>query len=128
MQQSHWHLEMYAREVQQRREREAEIARQLLDAGLPRGAASPRGLLARVGQTVARVRQGMWTSQATTAGRQPSPVVNPGNALAAAAPAAPPSVGPRRLSRHTDPYAGMAIVARGQAFLSVEEPSGVRDC
>jgi hypothetical protein len=128
MQQTHWHLEMYAREMEQQRRREAELARQLFAAGLPSGAVSGLGLFAGIGRAIARLRRGAEAASVPTARTlSPAPAA-PDVALVATAPAAPQAMSQRRLPRQTDPYAGMAVVARGQLFVPADEPCHAREC
>lgn len=130
MHHSSWDLEVHAREMQERRLREVKRARQLDEAlagnGYGRGAA-PNSTIARV---IGAVRT--WFSPARTSA--PDPV---GSAAASAhfetglpaisadepryLPAAPSN-------RISNAYAGMAVLARGTAARTAEQPCAVGDC
>ena len=127
MQHSTWDLEVHAREMQQRRLREATRARQIEGAGFPGGHGPFPGFRSHVARLVSLAESWLSFQWALTV----SPVDTTGErdhfesalpAVPAAEPrfkTAPPS------NRLSDPYAGMAVVARG---VTAEQPCAVSDC
>jgi hypothetical protein len=127
MLQNHWHLGMYAREMQELRGREAAQERRLHEAGLPVGFLPGARLMASLGRAAARMWRRPPVTAATAAQSLPSAAASANASLAAAMPSLPLAV-PRRLPRHADPYAGMAIIARSGTVLPAKEPCRIADC
>ena len=123
MHHSTWDLEVYAREMQERRWREATRARQIVEAGRRGDRPAPRFSVARLA-SVART----WLSpRPTPLARVKLPTASEPGLLGmhVAEPPVEPGVRPSRLSQ---PYAGMVVLARGTGAQAAEQPCGVGDC
>jgi hypothetical protein len=130
MQHSTWDLEVHVREMQTQRLREATRARQIEGARFPGGRgpfSGPRSIFARLvslaeswlsfqwGLTVSPVERAVERDQVESALAR-LPVEEPRfNTVT-------PS------TRLSDPYAGMAVVARGITAQTTEQPCAVGDC
>jgi hypothetical protein len=126
MQHSTWDLEVHAREMQQRRQREADRARQI-------EAACRRGDRMRVSPTRFSIARFM------TAFRDRLSLQH-GSVDGAAAPAIvethvlpipkpePGSIPDARPGALSQPYAGMVILARGTSARSTAQPCAAGDC
>ena len=120
---STWDLEVYAREMQRRRWREATRARQIEEACRGGHRPAPRFSVARL-TSAART----WlSSRPAGADRGEAPVASEPGLLAMHVAESPanPGVRPSPLSQ---PYAGMVVLARGAAAQTAEQPCGVGDC
>lgn len=123
MHRSHWDIEVYAKDFQERRWREA-AQRRLADEAVSRAATSitdnPFNL------AVARFLNA-WKTRLTLrrAAEAPRPATDP------VASAVPEIVAlpyrPQRV-QGAQPYADMVVIARGPVVGVAEQPSGVRDC
>jgi hypothetical protein len=123
MHRSHWDIEVYAKDFQERRWREAAQSRLATEA-VSRAASSVA--VNSFNLAVARLLNA-WKTRLTSgrAAEAPRPAADP---VASAVPdiAALP-YRPRRV-RGAHPYADMVIIARGPVVGVAEQPSGVRDC
>ena len=120
---SHWEMEVFAREIQDARMREAERDRSIT-AALP---VERRGGFVASAARVAGVMRSMFTGQQKEPVREISPgaVVTPDLILETVketAPAARPHVNPL-----TAPYAAMVVVARGPSSAPAVQPSRFGD-
>jgi hypothetical protein len=126
MHHSTWDLEVHAREMQERRWREATRARQVVEAcrrGDQVPSPAPRFSVARL-FTVART----WLSpRRTPVDHVEAPVASEAglHATHVAEPLTKPIARPSRLSQ---PYAGMAVLARGPDVQTAHQPCSVGDC
>jgi hypothetical protein len=123
MHRSHWDIEVYAKDFQERRWQEAARRRLTNEAArreTPHGAVNPFMLaIAHVLNT--------WRSRlapkraATGSGHGAEPVATPSAEIVAV------SARPKR-ARAAQPYADMVVIARGPMVNVTEQPSGVSDC
>ena len=123
MHRSHWDLEVFAKDFQERRRREAE-ERRLVDQAVKRGASSAAGN--PIDLAIGRLLHA-WMARFDTkpAAEAPRPVAAPEPAVDANVVALP--YRPKPAAR-TQPYADMVVIARGPAAGVAAEPSAVRDC
>jgi hypothetical protein len=123
MHRSYWDIEVYAKDFQERRWREA-AQRRLADEAVSRtvssGAVNPFNL------AVARFLNA-WKTRITSgrAAKAPRPAADPVAGVLPEIVALP--YRPKRV-RGAHPYADMVVIARGPVVGVAEQPSGVRDC
>lgn len=126
MNHSSWDLEIYAREMQQRRFREADRARQIQAARQSGDSIRIPATRFSISRLIAMFRQRFST--------QPVPVDGVGSTALAAAwrrplsteePRVMPGARPSELSQ---PYAGMMILARGTSAPTTAQPCAAGDC
>ena len=126
MQHSTWDLEVHAREMQRRRFREAELARQI-------EAARQRGNGIRIPATRSSISRLIAAFREHLSPR-PMPVDGAGSAAVPAIevrplPAEEPQLMPNaRASGLSQPYAGMVILARGTSAPTTAQPCAAGDC
>ena len=127
---STWDLEVHARDMQERRRREADRARQIETArrrggpgGLPAGGRSISWLVA-MARTWLLPRQTM-TIDSIAGAEAPGQVPAKLHPMSVEEPRFKPAARSNRLSQ---PYAGMVVLARGTVARTAEEPSAVGDC
>ena len=126
MQHSTWDLEVHAREMQQRRQLEADRARQI-DAARKRGDQTG---VSPIRFSISRLMSAFWDSlspRRTAIDGGPAPAVAETQVL-------PILVQESRLSPDTrsgalsQPYAGMMVLARGPSAQSTAQPCAAGDC
>jgi hypothetical protein len=127
MQHSHWHIEMCAREMMDRRQREAELARRVHAASAPRRQTASGDVVARIGRLLHGAQRRIWSRDVTPETTLPAATESAELAREVASRVMPKAIGPVHRSRQNDPYAAMTIVARGYAFAPAEEPCPVRE-
>ena len=126
MQHSTWDLEVHAREMQQRWLREADRARQLAVARQRGDHIGVPAIRFSVSRLMAAVRDFLSPRRRSLDGS-----VAPARAGAASLPL--PLEEPRlssdaRSAALSQPYAGMAVLARGTSAQSAAQPCAARDC
>ena len=130
MQHSTWDLEVHVREMQRQRLREATRARQIEGARFPGGHGPFPGLRSSLARLVSLAESWLSFQSALTM----SPVETTGerdqveSELALMQTAEPRFKTVPPSNRLSDPYAGMAIVARGMTAQTSEQPCAVGDC
>ena len=124
MHRSHWDIEVYAKDFQENRWREA-ARRRLADEAVEGGAAN-RVAVNPFNLAVARVLTAMssWLSSGRVAGA-PRTVGGDGAELLRETEHEPR---PARSSRPAQPYTDMVVIARGPLAGVREQPSAVSDC
>jgi hypothetical protein len=126
MNHSTWDLEVHAREMQRRRFREAEQARQI-------EAARRRGNGIRIPATRFSISR-LFTAFRESLSPRPMPVDGAKSAALLATgvrplPAAEPQLMPNaRAGELSQPYAGMVVLARGTSAPTPAQPCAARDC
>jgi hypothetical protein len=126
MQHSTWDLEVHAREMQQRWQREADRARQI-DAARQRGdhlrVPATRFSISRL---MAAIRDRLSPRRRTIDG---AAVPTRSGAALLPLPLEEPRLSPdARSAALSQPYAGMAVLARGTSAQSAPQPCAARDC
>ena len=130
MNHSTWDLEVHAREMQQRRYREADLARQIQEArqgGNQRHVTASRFSISRL---MTMVRNCLASRPRSVAApidyAEPPALASTGlRSLGREEPALIPDMRAARLSQ---PYAGMVVLARGTGAQSSPQPCAAGDC
>ncbi len=129
MHHSTWDLEVHAREMQQRRWREATRTRQIEEARCRAGVRRPSAMFS-VARLVTAART--WLSPRRASVGDPADSVEAPMAsevgLRAMRVAAPPAKSGLRPNLLSQQYAGMVVLARGTDARATEQPCGVADC
>jgi hypothetical protein len=126
MNHSSWDLEIYAREMQQRRFREADRARQIQAARQSGDSIRIPATRFSISRLITIFRQRFST--------QPVPVDGEGSPALAAARLRPLSAEEARVmpgarpSELSQPYAGMMVLARGTSVPTTAQPCAAGDC
>jgi len=126
MQHSTWDLEVYARELQQRRFHEADRARQIKAARQSGDGIHIPATRIRISQLISVFRERLWP--------QPIPVDGAGSpALLATRPRPLAAEEPQVMSNAragalSQPYASMVVLARGTSAPTTAQPCAAGDC
>lgn len=124
---NHWDLEVISRDMQERRWREAEAARLLVEVGSGSSAGWSDRLAASLTRAAATVRSLLAPAMLVwVARRDPTPIETELARLITR------QQRERRVSsrprRQADPFAGMAVIATGAAATPIQQPCHVADC
>ena len=126
MQHSTWDLEVYAREMQQRRLHEADLARQIAMARQRGDHMRGPATRSSISRLMAAIRDRLSPRRRSIDGAAlPAPAAAALFPLPLEEPRLTPNARSGRLSQ---PYAGMAVLARGTSAQTTAQPCTTADC